>query len=157
MRAEPGQDVRRHRSLVADVAAQDQVPAAIGTDEVGVGQDDRDAVRGGVQRDRGSRQPVDLGRLDRCRARQRTGDRGDAAAGGEIEHAAADDACRVIQHVACERLPARPGERPKRLLHVVLGEPSLAGLPDRRYLIRQVQGDLGDERSAIQSSVGRHE
>ena len=49
--AQPRQDVRGHRRLVADVAAQDEIPAAVGADDVGIRQDDRDAVRRGVQRD----------------------------------------------------------------------------------------------------------
>ena len=89
--AQPRQDVRGHRRLVADVAAQDQVPAAVGADDVVVRDGDGDAVRRGIQRDRCPRQTVDLGGFDRCRAGQGAGDGGDAAAGSEVEHAPAGD------------------------------------------------------------------
>ncbi len=56
-------------------------------------------------------------------AGQRAGDGGNPAAGGEIQHPAAGDALGMVQHVARQRLPSGPGERPERRLDVVLGQP----------------------------------
>ena len=155
--AKPRQDVLGHRPLVADIAAQDQIPAAVGAHDVGSAEGDFDSVRRSVQRDRGTRQRVNLGCLDRCRSRQRTGDGGDAASGGEIEHAPAGNARGLVQHVARQRLAARPCERPERRFHVVLGQPRLGGLPDRGDFAGHVQGDLGDQRHLTTPRMFAHE
>ena len=61
-----------------------------------------------------------------------------AGAGREIEHALAGDGVRVVEHVARQRLAARPGEGPigRRQAHGV--EFFLGLLPDRHRLFGDV-------------------
>jgi hypothetical protein len=82
-----------------------------------------------------------------------SGDGDDAGAGGEVDHPLAGDEVRIVEDVAREGLPARPGEGPERrrqadTVQFLLGQP-----PDRRDLVGQVQHQLGRVRRRLQAGV----
>ena len=155
--AQPRQDAPGHRRLVADVAAQDEIPAAVGTDDVSDQHGDRHVIRRGVQRDRGASEGIDLGGFNGGGARTCAGDGGEAASRCEVEHPPTGGDGGIVQHVARQCLPARPGEGPEWRIDVVLGQPCLRGLPDRGDLIGEVEHDLGDQRSAVGDRLRPHE
>ena len=155
--AKPGQDVPGHRRLVADVAAQDQVPPAGRPHQVRRHRLQRDPVRRGVQPggERGER--IDLGRLHAGGAGHRAGDRRQPAAGREVQHPAPGDAGGMVQHVPGQRLAAGPGECPERRLDAVPVQRFFRGLPDRGDGGREMQHDLRHQRRPAQDGVSRDE
>ena len=113
-RREPAGHRVRHVLLVGHVSGQHDVPALVRAGQVFEPGGHGDPVFVGVGANGRAGEGVDVGRLDRSRAGERGGDGDEARAGGEIERPAAAHALRVIENVAGERLPARPGERPER-------------------------------------------
>ena len=59
--------------------------------------------------------------------------------GGEIEDPLAFDPFGMVEHVAGERLAARPGEGPERRRQAHRAELLLGLLPDRHGLVRESQ------------------
>ncbi len=106
-----GIDPLRHFPLVADIAGgNDLPPGSVGVEDIDGGHLDFDIVERGVGGDCGGGEMIDLGGEHRAGAGDCRGDRDEARAGAEIEHAggrrrSADD--------RADSGPA-PGRRPRR-------------------------------------------
>ena len=127
----------RHRRLVADIAAENQVPPAGLADDVGGLTRHGGAIQRGVEADRGGGQGVDLRRFGAGRPRHQRRNRRQPAAGREIQHSLAGDGGGIVQHMAGDGDAAGPGEGPEGRRDIGPRQPILGRLPDR--------GDLGGE------------
>ena len=123
--------------LISDVAGQHDVPPFITADEVFEARRNGDPVLGGVGLDRGDGEGVDIGGLDRGRAGFGRRDRNEPGPGGEIEDPLALDQIGMVERVARERLPARPGERPERRRQAQRAQLLLGLLPQRHGLVSE--------------------
>ena len=148
---------RGHLSFVGDVAREHRVPALVGADQIFEAREDRDGVLGGVDPDRGGGERVDVRGLDGGGAGERGGDRDETRARGEIEHMSFPHQRRVVEDVARERLPARPGESPEWRRQPHGAELLFRFGPDRHRFVREPEFDLGDERRRRQPCIGEDE
>ena len=67
------------------------------------------------------------------------------------------DQRRMVERVARERLPARPGEGPERRRQAHRAEFLLGLLPDRHGLVGEPEPDLGRQRRRDEAGVGEDE
>ena len=143
---QPGQQARRETAVVEDVAGQQHVDIGkVLADPVGPVRLNRHAVRRRVERDRCDGEGIDVDGLDMGRPGAGRRDRHQPGAGGEIEHALAAHGFGMVEDIAREPLPARPGEGPEGRRQVGLVERRLGQVPERCRLVRLVQADLRHE------------
>ena len=67
------------------------------------------------------------------------------------------DRSRIVEEVARQRLPARPGEGPVGRRHVHFPQLLLGLAPDRQRFLGQMQADLRHQRHREQLGVGADE
>ncbi len=106
---------------------------------------------------RGERHAVDIGGEHRRGTCLHGGDRGQAGARSQIEHALAGEQRRIVEDIAGQRLAAGPGKRPIGRRDVHLAQLFLGLLPDRERFFREMQQYLRDERRRQGARIGADE
>jgi hypothetical protein len=155
---EPGQDASGQRALIPGIRGEQHVDLGrFVVEQVATGERDLDAIRPGVEPDRGFGVGVDVGGCHRRGAGQRGGDRDEPAARRKVEDTLALDLVRVLLDESPKRQAACPGERPERDRGPGDPEGRFGGSPDRPNLAGKMEAHARNARDGLEPRVMRDE